>query len=244
LERNRGLAGLSSQPLARPAVARETVARPGVTEARVDRAPTAGANEDRACRYRPGLVIRDERFVPAEQVVRVLLAGLIGLGATVAGLATSVPHAVLSGMGGADVTGILATVAGIALVALAFWIALRGRRLMVKLAGGIIAVFVIAQWLIAPAINAGVATHAPRKAIQREMNPSPRIGSRCDPPSSRFVADMGHVAALPLSLSARPKRKPDRRRHEARSDLVVREWGSVGWSRARVLLAIASGRTR
>ena len=104
-------------------------------------------------------------FVSRGPVMGVLLAGLIGLGATVAGLATSVPHAVLTGMGRADVTGILATVSGIALVALAFWIALRGRRLVAKLAGGIIALFVIAQWLIAPAINAGVATHAPRKAI-------------------------------------------------------------------------------
>ena len=112
-----------------------------------------------------GPVVLCVLFVSRGPVVRVLLAGLIGLGATVAGLATSVPHAVLGGIGGADVTGILATLSGIALVALAFWIALRGRRLAVKLAGGIIAVFVIAQWLIAPAINAGVATRAPRKAI-------------------------------------------------------------------------------
>ncbi len=68
-------------------------------------------------------------------------------------------------MGGADTTGILATASGIALVALAFWIALRDRPLVIKLGGGIIALFVIAQWLIAPAINAGVATHAPREAI-------------------------------------------------------------------------------
>jgi hypothetical protein len=33
-----------------------------------------------------------------------------------------------------------------------------------------------------------------------------------------FVADTGLVAALPLSLSATPKRKSDRRRHEARRD--------------------------
>ncbi len=104
-------------------------------------------------------------FVSRGPPVRVLLAGLTGLGATVAGLATSVPHAVLTGIGGTDITGILATMSGITLVALAFWIALRGRRLAVKLAGGIMALFVIAQWLIAPAINAGVATHAPRKAI-------------------------------------------------------------------------------
>ncbi|MGH2892997.1 MAG: hypothetical protein ACRDPM_06985 [Solirubrobacteraceae bacterium] len=34
----------------------------------------------------------------------------------------------------------------------------------------------------------------------------------------RFVPNTGLVAALPLSLSARPKRKSDRRRHEARHD--------------------------
>lgn len=104
-------------------------------------------------------------FVSGGRAVRVLLAGLIGLGATLAGLAMRVSHAVLTGMGGADVTGILATVSGVTLVVLAFWIGLRGRRVVVKLAGGIIALFVIAQWLIAPAINAGFVTHAPRDAI-------------------------------------------------------------------------------
>ena len=39
---------------------------------------------------------------------------------------------------------------------------------------------------------------------------------------TRFVADTGLAAALPLSLSARSKRKSDRRRHEARGDLVAR----------------------
>ena len=106
-------------------------------------------------------------FVSHGRVARVLLAAVIGLGATVVGLATSVPHAVLTGLGGADVTGILATAAGVALVALAFWIALHGRRLFAKLAIGIVGFFVIAQWLIAPAINAGVATHAARDAIAR-----------------------------------------------------------------------------
>jgi pimeloyl-ACP methyl ester carboxylesterase len=104
-------------------------------------------------------------FVGHGRVVRGLLAALIGLGATVVGLATSVPHAVLAGLGGADVTGILATAAGIVLVVLAFWIALHARRLAVKLAVAIPACFVIAQWLIAPAINAGIATHAPRAAV-------------------------------------------------------------------------------
>jgi uncharacterized protein len=104
-------------------------------------------------------------FVTVGRAMRGLLAAVIGLGATVVGLATSVPHAVLNGLGGADVTGILATIAGIALVVLAFWIALHGRRLVVKLAVAIPWCIVIAQWLIAPAINAGIETHAPRPAI-------------------------------------------------------------------------------
>jgi pimeloyl-ACP methyl ester carboxylesterase len=93
---------------------------------------------------------------------RVLAAGFVGLVATVAGLATSVPHAVLAGPGGADYTGIVATAAGIGLIGLAFRDAIRGRRPAVKLAVAIPAAFVIAQWLIAPAINVGIITNAPR----------------------------------------------------------------------------------
>ncbi len=104
-------------------------------------------------------------FIAHGRVVRGLLAALIGLSATVTGLATTVPHAVLTGADGADYTGILATAAGIALVVLAFRIALRGRPLLVKVAFGIPACFVIAQWLIAPAVNAGIATNAPRPVV-------------------------------------------------------------------------------
>ena len=112
-----------------------------------------------------GAAILGALFVTRGRAVRGLLALLVGLGATVVGLATSVPHAVLTGLAEADLTGILATVAGIVLVVLAFWIALHGRRLVVKLAVAIPACYVIAQWLIAPAIIAGIATHAPRPAI-------------------------------------------------------------------------------
>ena len=104
-------------------------------------------------------------FIARGRVVRGVLAALIGLSTTVTGLATTVPHAVLTGADGADYTGIPATAAGIALVVLAFRIALRGRRLLVKLAFGIPACFVIAQWLIAPAVNAGIATNAPRPVV-------------------------------------------------------------------------------
>lgn len=113
----------------------------------------------------PGAALLGVLFVRRGRAVRGLLALLLGLGATVVGLATSVPHAVLAGLAGSDLTGVLATVAGIVLVVLTFRIALHGRRLVVKLAMAIPACFVIAQWLIAPAINAGIATHAPRPAI-------------------------------------------------------------------------------
>lgn len=99
------------------------------------------------------------------RVGRVLVAALLGLAATVAGLSTSVPHAALSGASGSDFTGIVATVAGIVLVGLAFREAFRGRRVAVKLVVGTLCVYVIAQWLIAPAINVGLITHAPRPVV-------------------------------------------------------------------------------
>jgi hypothetical protein len=72
----------------------------------------------------------------ASRGARVLVIGVIGLGATAAGLATSVPHAVLTDASGSDFTGILATAAGIVLVAIAFREALRGRRTVIKLVVG------------------------------------------------------------------------------------------------------------
>ena len=65
-------------------------------------------------------------------------------------------------MTGSDHTGMAATAAGIVLIGLAFRDALRGRRIAVKLVVAIPAFFVIAQWLIAPAINVGLITNAPR----------------------------------------------------------------------------------
>jgi pimeloyl-ACP methyl ester carboxylesterase len=93
---------------------------------------------------------------------RVLAAGFVGLAAAVPGLATSVPYALLPGPGGSDYTGMVATAAGIVLISLAFRDALRRRRTAVKLMLAIPAAFVIAQSLIAPAINVGIITNAPR----------------------------------------------------------------------------------
>lgn len=101
----------------------------------------------------------------ASRLRRVLVVGAIGLGATVTGLAMSVPHAVLTGPSHGDFTGILSTVAGVVLVGFAFREALRGRRLVVKLIFGAVGVLVIEQWLIGPAINVGVITNAPRPTV-------------------------------------------------------------------------------
>lgn len=101
----------------------------------------------------------------APRVARVLVVGVVGLGATVAGLATSVPHAGLTGAGDSDFTGILATVAGLVLVGVALREALHGRPLWAKLVFGTVTVLVIAQWVVAPAVNVGLITHAPRPAV-------------------------------------------------------------------------------
>jgi uncharacterized protein len=95
----------------------------------------------------------------------VFAAGLLGLAAALAALAVAVPHAILAGASVRDVIGILVGVAGIVLVVRAFRLIVRGRRAVVKLSVGILAVFVSAQWLVAPAIMAGLATNAPRTAV-------------------------------------------------------------------------------
>ena len=101
-------------------------------------------------------------FARAGRLARGLLAACIGLAATVVGLASSMPHALLTGAGGSDYTGVLFTVAGIMLICLAFRTALCGRRRVAQVAFTVLGGFVVVQWLIVPAINAGVATHAPR----------------------------------------------------------------------------------
>ena len=104
-------------------------------------------------------------FTHSGRVVRTLLAALVGLGALILGLITSIPHAALTGASGSDYTGILATLAGLLLLGLAFHIGLRGRRLAVKLAVAVPTCFVVLQWGVAPAITAGIVTNAPRPRI-------------------------------------------------------------------------------
>ena len=101
-------------------------------------------------------------LVSPSRVARALAVGVIGLGATVAGLATNVPHAALTGASGSDFTGIVATAAGAVLVGLAFREAVRGGRIVAKIIFGTLGVLVIAQWLILPAVDVGLITNAPR----------------------------------------------------------------------------------
>jgi uncharacterized protein len=104
-------------------------------------------------------------FLGGGRLVRAALAGAFGLGAAVLALSVEVPHIALAGAGGSDYTGVLLGLGGLVLLGLAFRIGLRGRRLAVRLAIGAVALFIIAQWVVAPAITAGLATNAPRPRI-------------------------------------------------------------------------------
>ena len=97
--------------------------------------------------------------------VRLVAVTLLGLTAMVVALVGPLPHAILAGPTAADILGVLIGAAGVAVVVMAFRRALKGRRLAVKLVVTVVAVFVIAQWLITPAINAGLATTAPRPTV-------------------------------------------------------------------------------
>ena len=69
-------------------------------------------------------------------------------------------HAALAGPRLIDLTGLLAAAAGFALVALAFRIALKGRRRLVQMVLGVPAAFVVVQWGFVPIVGAGLATNS------------------------------------------------------------------------------------
>jgi uncharacterized protein len=96
--------------------------------------------------------------------VRTVLAAALGLMAVFFGIAVNVAHILIAGVGGRDYTGILFTVAGIVLIGLALRIGLRGRRPLIQVAALLLALFVIIQWVVEPAKQAGIATNAPRSA--------------------------------------------------------------------------------
>jgi hypothetical protein len=96
-----------------------------------------------------------------------------------------VPRLALKGPSAAAVTGTLLGVAGIVAVGLALRLALRGTRTRTKLLA-LPVVLILLQWIAVPALNTGLATHAPRDDV-----PSARTlglaGAR-DAPSRRRTA--------------------------------------------------------
>lgn len=100
------------------------------------------------------------------RLIRALLAGALGLGATAAGLAHHVARLAVAGPHASDFTGVLLALVGIALVALAFRVALEERGLVAKLLA-IPVLLVLAQWFVLPVMTAGIATNSPRPHIAR-----------------------------------------------------------------------------
>jgi pimeloyl-ACP methyl ester carboxylesterase len=103
-------------------------------------------------------------FARGGRAARTLVAGGLGLVALSTGLAVYAPRVLIGGAGGRNYTGVLAALAGVALTLLAFRVALHGRRRRVKLLA-LPAAFVVVQWLLLPAINAGIVTNAPHARV-------------------------------------------------------------------------------
>ncbi len=103
-------------------------------------------------------------FMNGNWAVRACASALAGLFAISTGLALFVPHLLLIGGEATAYTGTVATVAGLVLIGLAFAVAFAGRRWRIKLLA-LPLLFVILQWVVLPAIGAGLATNAPRETI-------------------------------------------------------------------------------
>lgn len=86
----------------------------------------------------------------------------VGLVLFVLGVASGIPALVVSGVSVDAVAGTVAAGAGLVVLVVAVFTMLRGRRARVKL---LIVPFalVVAQWLLVPAVNAGLVTHAPHE---------------------------------------------------------------------------------
>lgn len=103
-------------------------------------------------------------FLPKGRIIRTVLAAALGLIAFFYGAAVNISHILITGAGGSDYTGILFTVADIVLICLAFRIGLRSQRWFVQTVAVLLLLFVIINWVVGPAIQAGIATNAPRSA--------------------------------------------------------------------------------
>lgn len=104
------------------------------------------------------------RSAPSNRTSDALIAGAVGVPATIAGVAMYVPRLVLGDVRPATVAGTLLAVAGIALLGLMVRIVFRGRGPVAGLLA-IPLVLALVQWVLVPAVGAAVATNAPRRAV-------------------------------------------------------------------------------
>ncbi len=111
------------------------------------------------------LVLSSGTFLFRGRVARVALDATIGLFALFFGVAVSLAHMVAAGPSLSDMTGVIAAIAGGVLIVQAFRIGLRGRRRLVKAVVIPVLALFIFQWVVSPAIWAGVATNAPVPAV-------------------------------------------------------------------------------
>ena len=97
---------------------------------------------------------------------------LLGLAAVVLALVGPLPHAILAGPSVGDVIGVLIGAVGVGVVldGVPRWLS-QGGGLRSRWRLAVVAVFVVVQWLVWPAINAGLATNAPRPVVPRGVGP-------------------------------------------------------------------------
>jgi fermentation-respiration switch protein FrsA (DUF1100 family) len=103
-------------------------------------------------------------FLRCGRLARTLLAGALGLAAAAAGIALYAVPVILAGASASTYTGLLLTAAGLVLVGLAFRLAFGGRRRRVKLLA-VPAAVVMLQWVVFPAVFAGLVTSARHPTI-------------------------------------------------------------------------------
>jgi uncharacterized protein len=96
---------------------------------------------------------------------RPVITAIAGLVAVVGCLATTGPQLAMNGPTFVDLVGTAAGIAGIALLGIAYRVATRGHRRRVHLLG-IPILLLVFQFLLVPAFNIGIITHAPKPNIR------------------------------------------------------------------------------
>ena len=115
-----------------------------------------------------GLVLAPALFVlflRAARLWRVAIAGLAGLAALALGIEAHAAGAVMAGRRASDFTGIAMALAGLILVGVALRLSLAGLRRWLQVILVLAVVVLLAQFVLVPAINVSVVTHAPREAM-------------------------------------------------------------------------------